>query len=164
MATLETTRREFLISTGALVVSFSLSQSFQPAALAQTAGKGKPVTLDQVDTFLAVHRDGSVTMYTGKVDLGTGIRIALPQMVAEELDVAIDKVKLVEGDTALTPDQGPTWGSLSIQVAGAQLRQAAATARKALIEMAVQKTGMPSVDFAMKDGVIFLRAEPHRRF
>src|SRR6266540_3674112 len=90
MATLETTRREFLISTGALVVSFSLSQSFQPAALAQTAGKGKPVTLDQVDTFLAVHRDGSVTMYTGKVDLGTGIRIALPQMVAEELDVSLD--------------------------------------------------------------------------
>ncbi len=97
MATLETTRREFLISTGALVVSFSLSQSFQPAALAQTAGKGKPVTLDQVDTFLAVHRDGSVTMYTGKVDLGTGIRIALPQMVAEELDVSLDKIKLIEG-------------------------------------------------------------------
>ena len=157
MATLQTTRRELLLGTAALVVSFSLAP---PAARAQA----KPVALDQVDSFLAIHRDGTVTMYTGKVDLGTGIRIALPQMVAEELDVAIDKVKLVEGDTALTPDQGPTWGSLSIQVAGVQLRQAAATARKALIEMAVQKTGMPSADFAVRDGVVFLKDEPRRRF
>jgi CO/xanthine dehydrogenase Mo-binding subunit len=157
MATLETTRRELLLGTGALVVSFSLAPR---AALAQA----KPVTLDQVDSFLAIHRDGTVTMYTGKVDLGTGIRIALPQMVAEELDVAIDRVKLVEGDTALTPDQGPTWGSLSIQVAGMQLRQAAATARRALVEMAVQKTGMPAVDFVVRDGVAFLKDDPKRRF
>jgi CO/xanthine dehydrogenase Mo-binding subunit len=160
MATLETTRRAFVLGTGALVVSFSLA----PRDVLAQAAPAKPVALDQVDSFLAIHRDGTVTMYTGKVDLGTGIRIALPQMVAEELDVALDKVTLVEGDTALTPDQGPTWGSLSIQVAGVQLRQAAATARRALIDMAVQKTGMPSVDFAVRDGVVFLRAEPHRRF
>ena len=159
MAMLETTRREFLIGTGALVVSFSLT----PQALAQTASKPKPVALDQVDSFLAVHKDGSVTIYTGKVDIGTGIRVALPQMVAEELDVALGKVKMIEGDTALTPDQGPTWGSLSVQVAGVQLRQAAATARRALVEMAVQKLGMPSSDLAVRDGVIFVRAEPHRR-
>jgi CO/xanthine dehydrogenase Mo-binding subunit len=157
MATLETTRREFLLGTGALVVAFSLAPR-------DVLAQAKPVALDQVDSFLAIHRDGTVTMYTGKVDLGTGLRVALPQMVAEELDVALDRVKLVEGDTALTPDQGPTWGSLSVQVAGMQLRQAAATARKALIEMAVQKTGMPSVDFAVRDGVIFLKGEPHRRF
>src|SRR6266849_7190331 len=159
MAMLETTRREFLIGTGALVVSFSLT----PQALAQTAAKTKPVALDQVDSFLAVHKDGSVTIYTGKGDIGTGIRVALPQMVAEELDVALGKVKMIEGDTALTPDQGPTWGSLSVQVAGVQLRQAAATARRALVEMAVQKLGMPSSDLAVRDGVIFVRAEPHRR-
>jgi nicotinate dehydrogenase subunit B len=160
MTTLETTRRELLLGAGALVVSFSLASR---DALAQAA-QAKPVALDQVDSFLAIHRDGTVTMYTGKVDLGTGIRVALPQMVAEELDVALDTVKVVEGDTALTPDQGATWGSLSVQVGGVQLRQAAATARKALIGMAVQKTGMPSVDFAVRDGVVFLRAEPHRRF
>jgi nicotinate dehydrogenase subunit B len=159
MAMLETTRREFLVGTGALVVSFSLA----PEARAQMTGNAKPVALDQVDSFLAVHRDGTVTMYTGKVDIGTGIRAALPQMVAEELDVRLDKVKMIEGDTALTPDQGPTWGSLSVQIGGVQLRQAAATARKALVEMAVQKLGMPSADFAVKDGVIFVRAEPHRR-
>ena len=163
MATIETTRREFLIGTGALVVTFSLTPGREPHALAQTTGKAKPVALDQVDSFLAVHKDGTVTMYTGKVDLGTGTRIALPQMVAEELDIALDKIKLVEGDTALTPDQGPTWGSLSIQIGGVQLRQAAATARQMLVQMAVQKLGMPSADLAIKDGVIFVRAEPHRR-
>ena len=141
------------------MVGFSLA----PEALAQTAARTKPVATDQVDTFLAIGRDGSVTMYTGKVDIGTGLRAALPQMVAEELDVALGRVTMVEGDTALTPDQGPTWGSLSVQVAGVQIRQAAATARKALIEMAVQKLGMPSADMAVKDGVIFVRAEPHRR-
>lgn len=163
MGTLETTRREFLIGTGALVVSFSLTPGREPVALAQTAGKAKPVALDQVDSFLAVHKDGTVTMYTGKVDLGTGTRIALRQMVGEELDIALDKIKLIEGDTALTPDQGPTWGSLSIQIGGVQLRQAAATARQALVQMAVQKFGLPSADLAIKDGVIFVRAEPHRR-
>jgi nicotinate dehydrogenase subunit B len=159
MATLETTRREFLIGTGALVVGLSLARETP----AQMGGQTKPVALDQLDSFLAVHKDGTVTMYTGKVDLGTGIRIALPQMVAEELDVRVEKIKLIEGDTALTPDQGPTWGSLSIQVAGVQLRQAAATARQALLQMAVEKIGMPSADLAVKDGVIFVRAEPHRR-
>src|SRR6059036_381099 len=159
MATIETTRREFLVGTGALVVSFGLA----PGALAQTPGATKPLALDQVDSFLAVGKDGAVTMYTGKVDIGTGIRIALPQMVAEELDVALAKVKLIEGDTALTPDQGPTWGSLSVQIAGVQLRQAAATARQALIQMAVQRFGSPSADLAVKDGVIFVRAEPSRR-
>src|SRR2546430_13242878 len=158
MGMLETTRREFLIGAGALVVAFRLA----PPALAQGPDKAKPVALDQVDSFLAVHRDGTVTMYTGKVDIGTRIRIALPQMVAEELDVALDRVKLVEGDTALTPDQGPTWGSLSVQVAGVQLRQAAATARRALVEMAAQKVGMPAADPAVKDGIVFVRAAPDR--
>jgi len=159
MATLETTRREFLVGTGALVVSFSLAS----AVRAQTVGAGKPVAPDQVDSFLAVGKNGTVTMYTGKVDIGTGIRVALPQMVAEELDIALDKIKLIEGDTALTPDQGPTWGSLSVQVAGVQLRQAAATARKALVEMAAQRLGKPAADLGVRDGVVFVVAEPQRR-
>src|SRR6266508_4133518 len=159
MATIETTRREFLIGAGALVVSFGLA----PDALAQTPGATKTLALDQVDSFLAVGKDGAVTMYTGKVDIGTGIRIALPQMVAEELDVTLARVKLIEGDTALTPDQGPTWGSLSVQIAGVQLRQAAATARQVLVQMAAQKLGVPSADLGVKDGVVLVRAEPHRR-
>src|SRR5262245_4631638 len=158
MAIFETTRRDFLIGTGALVVSLRIASP----ALGQAPG-AKPVALDQVDSFLAVNKDGTVTMYTGKVDIGTGIRVALPQMVAEELDVALDRVTLVEGDTALTPDQGPTWGSLSVQVAGVQLRQAAATARRALMDVAAQRLGAPAGDLGVKDGVVFVRSEPSRR-
>ncbi len=63
--------------------------------------------------------------YSGKVDLGTGVRTALTQIVADELDVPFARVKIIEGDTLLTPDQGPTYGSLSIQIGGMQIRQAA---------------------------------------
>jgi CO/xanthine dehydrogenase Mo-binding subunit len=159
MSSLETTRRQFLAGAGALVVGFALT----PDPMARAASRPRTVAADETDAYLAIGRDGRVTIYTGKVDLGTGIRTALPQMVAEELDVPLARVSVVEGDTELTPDQGPTWGSLSIQVAGVQIRQAAATARKALIQRAVERLGMPSADLAMRDGVVFVRATPERR-
>jgi CO/xanthine dehydrogenase Mo-binding subunit len=151
-----TTRREFLVGTGALIVGFSLSRS--TAALGQASAK--PVAIDQVDSFLSVGADGTVTVFTGKVDLGTGIRTALRQIAAEELDVRFDQIRLVEGDTAVTPDQGPTWGSLSIQVGGVQIRQAAATARKALVEMASKRLGAPVGDLEVRYGIVRIKADP----
>lgn len=162
MLTIETTRREFIKGTGALIVGFSLARP--TGALGQTTGaKAKTVALDEVDAFLAIGQNGLVTVFTGKVDLGTGTRTALPQMAAEELDVPYERVKLVEGDTALTPDQGPTWGSLSIQIGGVQIRQAAATARKALVEMAAQRLGVPTGDLEVKDGVISAKNDATKR-
>ena len=120
---IEISRRDVLLGSGALVVSFSTAGSLSEA-MAQAGAK--PVALTEVDSFLAIDKTGKVTVYSGKVDLGTGVSTALRQIVAEELDVPIARVELVEGDTALTPDQGTTWGSLSIQVGGMQLRQAAA--------------------------------------
>lgn len=158
----QTTRRDFLKTSGALVVGFSLAGPLS-GARAQTAGAGgKPVALDEVDSFLALVPDGTVNVYTGKVDLGTGTRTALRQIVAEELDVAIERITLVEGDTALTPDQGPTWGSLTIQVGGVQIRQAAATARRALVEMAARRLGAPASDLEVKYGVVRVKADPTR--
>ena len=127
---------------GALSVGFALSgaaglrsahgqQAGGDAASAAVAA-GRLPDGGEVDAFLAVHGDGSVTIYTGKVDLGTGLRIAIRQMAAEELEIGVGRIALVEGDTALTPDQGQTWGSLSIQVGGVQIRKACATAREAL--------------------------------
>ena len=148
------TRREFVKGGGALIVGFSLVGPVS-AARAQTVGtRAKTVASDEVDAFLAIGKDGVVTVYTGKVDLGTGIGTALPQIVAEELDVPFERIKLIEGDTALVPDQGPTWGSLTIQVAGVQLRHAAATARKALLDMAAQRLGVPVSGLEVKDGVV----------
>ena len=126
-APLQLSRRDLLKGSSVLVVAFSLPPHMN--ALAQDAAAAtKPVSLDQVDSFLAIDDKGMVTLYAGKVDLGTGVNIGLAQIVAEELDVRLANVSLVTGDTALTPDQGPTYGSQSIQTGGMQIRQAAAIA------------------------------------
>ena len=156
------TRREFITGGWALIVGFSLAGQVS-AARAQTSGTPvKTVAGDEVDAYLAIAKDGTVTVYSGKVDLGTGTSTALPQIAAEELDVPLQAVRLVEGDTALVPDQGPTWGSLSIQVGGVQLRQAAATARKALLEMAAQRLGAPVSDLEVTEGVIRAKGDAAR--
>ena len=146
-------RRDFLKRSGALVVTFSLAHP-----LAQAAEKGaaapKTVALDQVDGFVAIDSRGRVTVYSGKVDLGTGVYTALIQIAADELYVPMERVSLVEGDTALTPDQGNTWGSLSIQIGGMQLRQACATAREALLAQAASKLGVQRSAVSVKEGII----------
>jgi nicotinate dehydrogenase subunit B len=158
MLSLRTSRREFIKSGGALIVGWRLARPV--SALGQPArDAAKSVAADEVDAFLSLAQDGSVTVYTGKVDLGTGIRTALRQIAADELDVALDQVKLIEGDTALTPDQGPTWGSLSIQVGGVQIRQAAATARQAMLDLASKRLGGAPADLEVKYGVIRVKAD-----
>lgn len=150
-------RRELLLSGAALVVGFSVNPLPAVAAAPDLSGKApvaKPVTLDKVDSFLAIDPQGAVTVYSGKVELGTGLRTALMQIVAEELDLPLDKVTLVEGDTALTPDQGVTFGSLSVQKGGMQLRMAAATARAALLQLAATKLGTDVSDLTIDDGAI----------
>jgi nicotinate dehydrogenase subunit B len=128
-------RRDLLKSGCTLVVGFSFQTSAFAQAAAQSAASGKPVDPKEVDSFLAIKADGTVTIYTGKVDLGTGLRIAIRQMAAEELDLPIDAVTLVEGDTALTPDQGSTGGSTGLTRGGVEVRQAAATARQAVLKL-----------------------------
>jgi CO/xanthine dehydrogenase Mo-binding subunit len=145
------TRRTALLGSGALVVSFSLAGPIADA-LGQTAPAAKPLALTEVDAFLAIDKNGMVTVYSGKVDLGTGITTALRQIVADELDVPMGKIDLVQGDTLLTPAQGTTWGSLSIQVGGMQIRQAAATARKALMDEAARQLG--TAELTVADGTI----------
>ncbi len=156
-------RREFLKSTGILIVSFSLPSPFnaafaQSGTPANTKTKTKSVALDDVDAFLAIDSSGGVTLYSGKVDLGTGIGTALSQIVAEELDVPFARVHVIEGDTALTPAQGKTWGSLSIQNGGMQIRQAAATARHALLQEAAKRLGVPVEDLIVEQGTVRSRS------
>src|SRR4051812_17223103 len=124
-------RRDLLKSSAAIVVSFS----FTSKLAAQAPAAGKPVDPKEVDSFLALHGDGTVTIYTGKVDVGTGLRIAVRQMAAEELSIPVESVMLIQGDTALTPDQGSTGGSTGLTRGGTEVRQAAATAREALLKM-----------------------------
>src|SRR5262252_4696847 len=132
---IQISRRDALLGSGALVVSFSLVGALDQA-IAKAATK--PVALTEVDSFLAIDKGGKVTIYSGRVDLGTGVYTALQQMVADELDVPMSRIEMIQGDTLLTPDQGKTWASLTIQVTGAQLRQAAAAARAALVDDATK--------------------------
>ena len=127
------TRRR-LLEAGALVVGFSLAPQLARAQSAAPAQRTLP--LDAVDSFLAVRADGTVVVHSGKVDLGTGHRIAMRQMVGEELDLGVDRIELIEGDTALTPNQGPTAGSTGVMRGGVELRQAAATCRRSCSAMA----------------------------
>jgi CO/xanthine dehydrogenase Mo-binding subunit len=135
-------RRDALFASGALVVGFSLAGALEQATAQAVT---KPVALTEVDSFLAIDKSGKVTIYSGKVDLGTGVYTALQQIVADELDVPMNRIELIQGDTLLTPDQGKTWASISIQIGGMQLRQAAAAARAALVEDAAKTLRQPSL-------------------
>ncbi|HUD26719.1 MAG TPA: molybdopterin cofactor-binding domain-containing protein [Burkholderiaceae bacterium] len=146
-------RREFLAAGGSLVVTFSWS-ALLPAARAQESARGKTVAPDQVDGFVSIDQSGAVTVYSGKVDLGTGVRTALTQIAAEELDVPLERVTVIQGDTLVTPDQGPTFGSLSIQNGGMQIRQAAATARQALLNEAAKRLGIGREELATRNGEV----------
>ena len=137
-------RREFLKTSGALVVSFSI---LRPAMrLRKVCAPPKNIDKTAVDSFLVFGKDGRVTVYTGKVDHGMGNRTALAQMAAEELDVPFDRVTMVMGDTATTPDQWITGASLSISNAGMEIRRAAATARQALLARGAERLGAPAGD------------------
>jgi nicotinate dehydrogenase subunit B len=145
-------RREFLKTGGALLVGFAIIPRVASAAQSLPGPRG--VAPDAVDSFLVIGRDGQVTLYSGKVDLGTGCRVAYRQIVADELDVPFARIDMIEGDTALTPDQGTTGGSTGIAGGGVQIRQAAATARLALVAMAVKHLGAPQSDLTVEDGII----------
>ncbi len=149
-------RRQFLQAGGALVVGFALAP-IADASAQQTAQGAFPlrgVAGDSVNSFLAIGRDGTVTLYSGRVDLGTGLRASYRQIVAEELDVAYERIVMIDGDTALTPDQGGTGGSTAIVGAGVQVRQAAATARQALLKMAAQRLSIPVEQLSVAEGVV----------
>ena len=150
-------RRAFIAGSGALVVTFAARPTRAQPLPGVERFLGKPVAPDLVDSYLTVHADGSVTIFVGKVDIGTGNRIAMRQIAGEELDVPLDRITMIEGDTALTPNQGATAGSYGIARGGMQLRQAAATARHALIGLAAQKLNRPAGELEIVDGVVRTR-------
>jgi nicotinate dehydrogenase subunit B len=147
-------RRDFLKAGSGLIVSFALP-SFSSNVLAQAPGTpAKDMRPGELDSWLVVGKDGRVTVYSGKVDLGTGARTALTQMVAEELDVDMASVTLIMGDTLLTIDQGQTAGSQTISNGGATLRQAAACARLALVAAAAARLTVDVGQLSVANGVV----------
>lgn len=150
-------RRGFLKAGGALVVVSAAVPTAISTSLARAVAAGTPYPIPNMTdlaTWLAVKADGTVITRTGHVDLGQGNQTALAQIVAEELDVAFDKISMVMGNTNVTPDQGITAGSTTIRIAGSQLRLIAAEGRATLLQMASAKLGAPVSELKVKNGVV----------
>lgn len=146
-------RRDFLKLSGALIVGFGASGAVS-TVLSQSASGKPPLLPQELDSWIAVHPDGRVTAFFGKTEMGQGVDVAIAQMVAEELDVAYERVSVVMGDTALTCNQGGASGSTGIQRGGIALRNAAAEARRVLVEMGAQRLGVPAGQVTVEDGVV----------
>ncbi len=162
-------RRDFLKRSGMLIVGFStcgINVALDPAdaQIFQGTTSGAPPP-NQVDSWLAIAADGSVTAFTGKQEIGQGIVTAQTQLVAEELCVSFDRVKLIYGDTAYTPDQGYTSGSQShpANFNHNGLAQAAATARESLLRLASDRLGVPADQLTAANGVITAKNDPSKK-
>ena len=149
-------RRRFLAQGGALVVSFALV----PHALAQgEVPKPPPLpgSLEQwpfLDAWIRIGADGRITVFTGKAELGQGIRTALIQVAAEELVVEPARIELVTADTGRTPNEGYTAGSQSLQHSGTAIMNAAAQARELIVGFAAARLGVPAGDLAVDNGTV----------
>ena len=156
-------RRTFLKGSGAVIVTFASAgvMDHVSGVLAQGFnGTGSP----QLDSWIAIATDGTVTAYTGKCDFGQGLYTAQMQLVAEELCVPFDRVRLIQCDTSMTPDQGTTSGQQShpTNFNRANLALAAATARETLVRLASDRLGAPPQDLVAKDGAVTVKATPSR--
>ena len=148
-------RRQFLKTAGAIVVGFSWTA---PGVLAQQASRpslpGSLNTNRMLDGWIRINANGTVTLFTGKCELGQGILTALAQIAADELDVAYERIEMVSADTARTPNEGMTAGSLSVENSGTALRFACAEARQILLELAAAKLGAPIGALSVADGTV----------
>jgi len=145
-------RSELLVRDGCLTV-------IRPPAPPVKPAPGQPGSLSSYvpalpEVFVAILDDGRILAFNGHVDLGTGIRTSLAQIVAEELDVPAARVTMVLGDTAATPNQGPTIASATIQISATPLRCAAAQARHALLALAAERFGVDVARLVIDDGTI----------
>ena len=150
-------RRDFLKSSGALVVSFSsIAAAADAFAQAPQPGRFDGPGTPELDAWLAIDANGHVTAYTGKVELGHGLYTSQTQLVAEELCVPLARVTLIQGDTGVAPDQGTTSGSQShpVNFNEGGLAGACATARDALLQMAAQRMGVPASILRVEDGIV----------
>ncbi len=112
----------------------------------------------RLDRWLRINRDGTVSVFPGKVEIGQGILTALAQIVAEELDVALERIRLAPANTSYSPDEGMTSGSQSITDGGAALRYAAAEARDLLLQQAARKLSVSLEQLSVSDGLVKARS------
>ena len=147
----ELNRRVFLLATGALAIALV---DCNPRQAATNGATRPPLMPDQLDSYLAIGPNGSVTVFYGRIDGGQGLETSIAQMVAEELDVPLERVRMVMSDTARTVNMGGASGALGVSRSGMHLRSCAAEARRLLLEMAGDALGAPADSLTVADGVI----------
>jgi CO/xanthine dehydrogenase Mo-binding subunit len=150
-------RRDLLKGGGALVIGFSVAG--MPAARADLGGPPDPKL---IDSWIAVHADNTATVIFGKCELGQGNTTGMLQIAGEELDLDIGQLSAVRLDTHVTPDQGATTSSSSIERGGPQLRAAAAEARQALLRLAAARLNAPLDALMVASGVVSVAGDPSR--
>ncbi|MDN5213296.1 molybdopterin-dependent oxidoreductase [Fulvivirgaceae bacterium BMA12] len=151
-------RRKFLKRSGSLVIGIP----FLPGCLSSTEGARtnvEPLQRDLDPTFvkawLEILKDGTIRIFTGKMELGQGISVAVAQVAAEELNTDINKVSVRLAETEVTPDEGFTVGSNSIETSAMSIRYAAATAREQLLQLAAKQLKVTASDLHVKDGMVY---------
>lgn len=162
------TRRDFLKAGGALVVTFAApgcALTGAPPEPLPAPGTLWPAKVDPaaLDSWLRIAADGSVTASVGKIEAGMGVSTAFAQIVADELDVPLDRVTIVMGDTATTVDQRGTGSSNGIAQGGAALRNAGAQGRASLLALAAARLGVPADQLRVRDGIVFVESDPSKR-
>jgi nicotinate dehydrogenase subunit B len=158
----DSTRASFLAISGSLAVAIAVPSVKHSETRSESNPFGNK-TYPDVGSWLALDRDGGVIVYFGKVEQGTGIQTALAQLIADELDVPFEHVRVVQGDTDSTPDQGYTAGSQSLSVGAVPARKAAAQARKTLIAMAASRLKVDPDLLATRDGAVVSLSDPSVR-
>ena len=148
-------RREFLkLVGGGIVICFTVPHSLAIQEGERRRGGGQQLPQD-FNAFLRIGEDGRVTGFTGKVELGQGVITSLAQMLADELDVSLDSVHMVMGDTDLCPWDRGTFGSMTTRFSGPPFRAAAAEAKAVLVELAAEQLGVAKERLKTKDGVVY---------
>jgi CO/xanthine dehydrogenase Mo-binding subunit len=160
-------RRDFLKTSGRLVVSFTAAAQLAPFAPfeplnAQGAGPYPDPDFRQLDSWIVIHQDNTATFYVGKTDLGQGTGTAFRQIMSDELDMAFARTTCIMGNTDVTVDQGGSGGSDALQTDGYPMRRVAAEARRVLLDMASQRLGVPIDQLTVTDGVVSLKADASR--
>ncbi|HYU77481.1 MAG TPA: molybdopterin cofactor-binding domain-containing protein [Vicinamibacterales bacterium] len=164
-----TSRRDFLKTSGLLVVSFSAVAVASPfgsaseTAARQGAGPYPDPDFKQLDSWIVIHQDNTATFYVGKTDLGQGTGTAFRQVMSDELDIAFDKTSVIMGNTDITVDQGGSGGSDALQVDGWPMRRVAAEARRVLLEMASVHFAVPVDRLTVRDAVISVTTDPDKK-
>jgi CO/xanthine dehydrogenase Mo-binding subunit len=155
-------RRDFLRTAGVMFIGFGMAGGARKLAAQDPTNPTALVDANQVDSWLAIGADESITAYSGKIDFGQGFRTVQHQLIAEELSVPLDRITLIMGVTGVTPDQGVTSGSQShiAEFGPGGLRQALDTARDALMQLASQQLDAPASALAVKAGVVYMKSDP----